>query len=163
MNINARALLLATLLFSPLLAAQEWRTEPLSPLDQRYMETQLERIDELASKQLNQKLQHDKSDLKLLQEMLDEGVVRSDDVETLQAMGVVMGEVLKQEHGLLWTVYVDKLGRSRALEVPGAREFLFPITMISRRVEVGGSVDVSALYDKASGIVAEIRRDAEFR
>lgn len=155
--------LLAALLLTPALQAQEWRTEALSPLDQRYMETQVARIDELAMRHLNQKLAHDKSDLKLLQELLDKGAVRNNDSETLQAMGVVMGEILKQEHGLQWGVYIDRIGRSRALEVPGTREFLFPITMISRRVEVGGTVDVAALYAKASTIVEDIRREAQFR
>jgi hypothetical protein len=155
--------LVAALLLAPPLLAQEWRTEPLSPLDQNFMESQLTRIDELAMRHLNRTLAHDRSDLALLQALLDKGVVARDDSATLQAMGVVLGEQLKREHGLLWTVYIDKLGRSRALEVPGTREFLFPITMISRRYEVGGDVDVAAIYERASGIIAEIRRRAEFR
>ena len=155
--------LLAALLLAPALQAQEWRTEQLSTLDQQYMETQRERVNDLAMRHLNQKLARDKSDLKLLQELLDKGVVRGDDSETLQAMGVVMGDLLKQEHGLLWIIYIDKLGRSRALEVPGTREYLFPITMISRRVEVGGEVEVTALYSKASTIIDDIRREAQFR
>lgn len=155
--------LLAALLLTPALQAQEWSTEPLSPIDQQYMETQRERVNDLAMRHLNQKLARDKSDLKLLQELLDKGVVRSDDSETLQAMGLIMGDMLKQEHGLLWIIYIDKLGRSRALEVPGTREYLFPITMISRRAEVGSAVDVAALYAKASTIINEIRREAQFR
>lgn len=156
-------ILVAALLLAPPLQAQEWRTEALSPLDQQYMERQQERVAELVMRHLDQKLARDKSDLKLLQLLLDKGVVARDDSGTLQAMGVVMGEVLKQEHGLLWTVYIDRLGRSRALEVPGAREFLFPITMISRRYEAGGEIDVAALYARAEEILAEIRRRADFR
>lgn len=154
------ATLFLALFLSPAAFAQEWRTEAISQIDQQFMARQRSAIDDLARMNLSKQLNGSKDDLAILQQLLDKHLVRSDDSETLQAMGVVMGDVLKREHNLEWTIYFDRLGRSRALAIPRTAEFLFPITMISRRVEVGGEVDVQALFDRAGEIVAEIRRKA---
>lgn len=154
----ALALLMALLTANPAWA-QSWRTEPLSVLDQRYMAQQRDRVDALARRHLGEQLNGDADDLETLQELLDRGLVQATDTETLQAMGVVLGDQLERDLDLNWVVYVDNLGRSRALEIPAIKkEFLFPVTMISRRVEAGAEADVAALYDKAQRIVEQVRQ-----
>lgn len=145
--------------------AQQWRTEPSSPLDQQYRQSQIDRIAELARLKmgtpLNGKL---KNDLQVLQRLLDQRWVRSQQVEQLQAMGIVLGELLRKQYGLQWVTYIDKLGRSRALQIPGTNEFIFPVTQISRRAEVGIEVDVSAVYQELVDAVENIRnRPHSFR
>lgn len=137
--------------------AQDWRQEALSTLDRNWMESVKRRVDDLARTRVGQQLRGDASDLELLQRLLDERLIPADDTETLQGMGVVLGEQLQRDLGLSWTIYIDRLGRSRALEIPGTNEFLFPVTMISRRVEAGAEANVQEIYDRAREIVTEVR------
>ncbi len=157
------SLLMMTLLWSLPTQAAEYRLEPLSLIDQQYMQSQRERIDSLARARLAERLRGDRdSDLALLQTLVDRRLIDREDTLTLQALGVVLGDLLRAEHNLNWVIYIDREGRTRALEIPGTRDFLFPVTMISRRYEVGGEVDVRAIYERASGIVAEVRRRQHF-
>jgi len=90
-----------------------------------------------------------KRDLETLQLLLDRRVVRQGETAELQAMGVMLGDLLAEDLDMHWVVYEDEDGRSRGLQLGQTRNFLFPITMISRRVDVGIVVDVQALYAKA--------------
>lgn len=136
--------------------SQQWRTEPLTRNDTMYMDEQRERVDDLIRRHFGHRLNGQKdNDIAQMQRLLDDGIVGRDDVVLLQAMGIVLGELIKSEQGLSWIIYIDKYGRSRALKIPGQRDVLFPNTMISRRVEAGAEVDIIELYNKA---IAELNR-----
>lgn len=146
-----------------LIQAQEWRKEPLSVIDQRYMSNQQDSLDSIARSELGRQFNGEaNNDLAILQALLDQKLVSSDQRELLQGMGIILGNLVKQKEGLLWVAYTDKYGRSRALEIPGTDEFLFPITMISRRAEVGIQVNVRDIYNRALQIVDEIRKAPPF-
>jgi hypothetical protein len=70
----------------------------------------------------------------------------------LQSMGIVLGDVFIQDMGFEWVIVQDALGRDRALQYRDSKILLFPITMISKRVERGEEVDIFDLYN---GIAAE--------
>jgi hypothetical protein len=128
----------------------EPRIDSLSQIDREFMAEQRERIDILARTHLGRQIHGDKeNDLTVLQQLLDQRLVKPDEVLQLQAMGVVLGDLLSEELKMPWVVYEDKLGRSRALRLGLTDHFLFPVTMISRRAEVGATVDVRAIYAKA--------------
>ena len=130
--------------------AQEFRSESLSQLDRRFMEDQRIRVDDLARFNLGRQLNGDRDhDLAILQDLLDRRLVRAGQTLELQAMGMVLGDLLAEELGMTWVVYQDQLGRSRALHMPATEHYLFPVTMISRRVEVGAPVAMQNIYDKA--------------
>ena len=74
----------------------------------------------------------------------------------LQSMGVVLGDALVQELHLRWVIVEDDYGRDPALAVPGKSVLLYPLTMISKRIETGQSVDVFDLFNWASGQVEEL-------
>ena len=93
-----------------------------------------------------------------MQRLLDEQVVKPEQVQTLQAMGVILGDALKEEQGLNWIVYIDKYGRSKALNIPGQRDVVFPITMISRRYQTGAQVNIENVYQKAIASVEHIKK-----
>jgi len=148
------ASLIALLGNSHVIAAQtglvETRSETFRDADWRYIELALNTINQLTQINYGSSLQQTpKHDLPLLQRLLDDRVVRSTDRATLQAMGIAMGEVLRQQAELEWRRYIDEQGISRALALKHSDYTLFPITMISRRASVGLSVDVSGLYQKA--------------
>ena len=145
-------------LYQSLCYAQEWRTETPSAIDRQYITDQRDAIDAIARRQLGQQLNGKKlNDLPILQQLLDKKLVKADQTRELQAMGIILGQLLKAEHGLLWVIYNDKLGRSRALQVPGINEFIFPATQISRRVEVGIEVTVTDIYRELEQAVTEIK------
>lgn len=119
-------------------------------IDKGHTERQRNSIDQLARRHLGSQLRGEKNnDLRILQRLLDRGIVSQHDTAQLQAMGVVLGDVLGKELGLDWVVYEDEDGRNRALRYKLRSEVLFPITMISRRAETGAKVDIQAIFDKA--------------
>jgi len=74
----------------------------------------------------------------------------------LQSMGVVLGDAFVQELGLRWIMVEDEYGRDPALSVPGKSVLLFPLTMISKRVEAGRAVDVLELFNWTVGEVHQL-------
>jgi len=140
------------------------RIYELGATDRAFMERQRQRIDELARFSLGRQIRSEKTnDLSVLQTLLDRRVVKPEQTLELQAMGVVMGDLLKQELGMQWVVYEDKHGRSRALQLGRTENFLFPVTMISRRAEVGAAVDIADIYKKAMSLMEPYRLPLPFR
>lgn len=146
------------------LHADEWRTEKLSPNEREFMEKQREGIDDLARRHFGRQLNGDKyNDIAVMQRLLDDNIVTSSQVAELQAMGIVLGQLLKAEKGLSWIVYFDKYGRSRALQLPGfEKEFIFPTTQLSRKAEVGIRVNVMDIYKILEQSVVDIRNKPPF-
>lgn len=125
------------------------RTSNLTWSDRAEFDRWVDAVERIGQRHYGQSLRHDKSDLQLLQRIADDRRIKQDDRETLQGLGVVLGNVLQRELNLEWKVYEDALGRSRALCVPATSDCLFPVTMLSRRLEVGVPVDVNAIYNDA--------------
>ncbi len=139
--------------------AQEWRTDPVTPLDQQYMDNAKAELNDLARINLGRSFGFSRDqDLTLIQTLLDRKLVTGKDTKNLQAMGLIMGEYLRKENGLKWVIYSDKLGRSRALEVPLKDQFVFPVTQISSRASVGAEVDVMAIYHKLEDEISRIKK-----
>lgn len=126
---------------------------PFSYSDQGEFKRRVATIDRLGRRHLGTPVKGNKEDLKLLQRIADRKLIEQDNTQDLQAMGVVLGDVLKNELGLEWVVYEDDRGRSRAVCVPDTSHCLFPVTMLSRHLEVGKSVDVAATYDRAEELI----------
>ena len=144
--------------------ADEWRSEPLSSIDRHFMDNQVDTLDSLARLHFGGQLNGDKThDLQILQRLLDEKIVKPSQTKELQAMGVVLGRLLQVEKGLNWIVYIDKYGRSRALQLPRHDDdFIFPTTQISRKVEVGLPVKVVDVYEELQGSIEAIRNKPRF-
>jgi hypothetical protein len=150
------AVLLCLLLAATAVRAQpdaEVQISELTALDRQYMDRQRQLVDELARRHLGNSCCDDPAELPLLQRLLDEEVVRSDQRLELQAMGIVLGDILGAELGMDWVIYEDRRGRSRALRLGDTSNYLFPATMISRRREAGNDETVAAIYDRAFGAI----------
>jgi hypothetical protein len=158
-------LLLSALLLTAVANAQpEARISDLSQLDRQFMAQQRETLDNLASSNLGRRFSGNKeNDLQILQLLLDRRLIRADQTRELQAMGVIMGDLLATDLGMHWVIYEDNQGRSRALRYRQSQEYLFPITMISRRQEAGNDTPVAAVYQKAYGIIDPLRLELPFR
>lgn len=99
-------------------------------------------------------------DLRLLQAVVDSGHLRIDQTYEWQSLGVVLGSVFVAEvEGLDWAMVEDEYGRDPALRFESTSILLFPLTMISKRIEQGEAVDVQALYDGVIEHVERIQRE----
>lgn len=125
--------------------------------DSRYHNKQANQIEVLSLELFGSRLHQDKSDLTILQRLIHKGVIAKNDTERLQALGVVLGNVMAKDFGLEWKIYEDSKGRSRALCTVNTEktECLFPITMLSRRISVGILPDVTSIYNNAYELIEE--------
>jgi hypothetical protein len=57
-----------------------------------------------------------------------------------------------------WVMVEDAFGRDPAVRLPGTTILLFPLTMISKRIERGEAVDVVALFNGIAAQVDQLRR-----
>jgi len=127
----------------------------LEASDERMMRRQRAAVDELARRHVGTPLTGGRlDDLRVIQELLDQRAVPSDEIFELQALGVVLGDVMERQLGFEWVIVEDELGRSRALRFEDTDTLVFPITMISKRVERDVRFTVDELYDKAEEIAA---------
>ncbi len=127
----------------------EIRIEPLSAIDRHFMANQRAEVEGLANRLGRRLTGTPDRDLDTLQTILDRNLVSSEDVLTLQAMGIVLGDLLGQKLDMDWVVYRDRAGRSRALRYRSTDVYLFPVTMISRRREAGNTKPVVIIYEQA--------------
>ncbi|MEZ5503189.1 MAG: DUF3806 domain-containing protein [Halioglobus sp.] len=135
-------------------AQQGARISDLSNVDLQFMAQQRALLQDLAAINLGRQVSGDRDrDLDLLQTLLDRQLVRPDQVRELQAMGVVMGDLLAADLDMHWVIYEDREGRSRALRYKDSDNYLFPITMIARRREAGNDTPVREIYQKARDII----------
>ena len=154
MNVLHRALLIlltwTCVAGSAALAQDELTISGLTYIDKQYMQQQRTQLNELAGRYFGRQFNGSRdNDLALLQRLLDDEVVRADQTQQLQGMGIIMGDLLAQDLGLHWVVYQDRMGRSRALRYQETDNYLFPTTMIARRREVGNTTAVVEIYNKA--------------
>ena len=133
----------------------EVSVEPLTAIDQQFMEDQRARVEQLANRIGRGLTGEVDRDLDTLQRILDERMVTPTDTLTLQAMGAVFGDLLGDQLDMSWVVYRDGKGRSRALRYRRMDIYLFPMTMISRRQEGGSDRRLKPLFDET---VSETRR-----
>lgn len=155
--------ILMALLALPLAAERPPEVSSMSQLDREFMQQQRGRIDDIARSELGRQINGDKdNDLDILQDLVDRRLVRADQTLELQAMGFVLGDLLAEDLGMKWVIYEDRYGRSRALRLGQSDNFLFPVTMISRRIEAGAPVSVIAVFDKARNMILPYKTPLPF-
>ena len=136
-------------------AAGDVHIGTLQPGDEARLREQRELIRDLAAQKLGRGLSGERErDLDTLQQLLERRILGAGQTAELQAMGVVIGDLLARELDMHWVIYSDGEGRSRALQLGSTSNFLFPITMVSRRVDAGIQVRVREVYAAA---VAEMQ------
>lgn len=99
-------------------------------------------------------LHGDKRDLGTIQQLIQRDVLKRNQVKKWQEVGVIFGDILAHEFNLHWVSYEDNRGVSTALQWRKTQNFVFPVTMFSKRVQNGIPVDAYKLYN-------EIARDVK--
>jgi hypothetical protein len=91
-------------------------------------------------------LDHSQADLRLAQRLIDDDAVGPDQVLELQCLGVILGNVFASQTSMQWSFVTNEFGAMLALHSPEIGFTLYPLTMISKRVEDRREVDMPALY-----------------
>ena len=94
-------------------------------------------------------------DLQILQKIVDASALSASQTWELQSLGIVLGDVFASQHGLRWVMVEDEYGRDPALRFQNTSNLVFPLTMISKRIEDGKEVDLQAIYEGVSAYIAE--------
>jgi hypothetical protein len=91
------------------------------------------------------KLTKTKSDLPVLQKLIDDMVFTKSQTYELQSLGVAFGDVLASELPLRWVMVTDEFGTDPTLRFKETTLQVNALTMISKRVERDETVNVSEL------------------
>src|SRR5262245_3397748 len=102
-----------------------------------------------------------KADLAILQRLVDEQAFRPDQTYELQSFGIVLGQVLAEHPDLSWVTVQDEYGEDLALRYKATSILVFPVTMISKRVEDGREVDVEYFYEMTLRRCRELESEAD--
>jgi hypothetical protein len=90
--------------------------------------------------------------------ILQAGIFKRDQTYELQCLGIVLGDAFVQELGMEWIMVEDEYGRDPAVRVRGTTIILYPLTMMSKRVERGEQVDVFDLFNDHAAKVDELTK-----
>jgi hypothetical protein len=85
--------------------------------------------------------------LRIVSAILDNAWIDPQETAKLQCLGVAFGDAVAQQLMMDWVIVEDEYGRDPALNWPGTTIYIYPITMISKRVEDGEATDVSELFE----------------
>lgn len=99
-----------------------------------------------------------KSDLPLLQRLLDDHVFRKSQTYELQSLGVAFGDVLISEFPLRWVLISDEYGTDPTLQFKKTSININALTMISKRVERDEHVDIQELERKTGDSLSEAEK-----
>lgn len=130
--------------------------EDLDKLNRQYLFAQ-QRLQVILGECL---FQGDESDLQLIQRGLDSGQL--DHVVDLQCLGVPLGELLIQQlPNFAWWMLEDELGITPCIRYGESSLIIFPLTLISKRVELGESIDVISLYADLKSRIEPLRQQLD--
>ena len=132
-------------------------------MGQRYLLRQWrQNIADLVARRLGVvQLRGDRRDLPSLQKLVDNKHIKPGDIETWQGLGIVFGDLLVQEFGLEWVSYQDERGVSKALRYRKTDNYVFPVTLFSKRVEFKEKVDLQHIYEHLAVEIAAFQAREE--
>ncbi len=138
------------------------KIENLNWLNEQSLENQRKLADEISRKYLGKRIkqssrnENTRDNLTILQRLISETEVANESVESLQALGVVMGDIyVSQVKQLEWKTFEDEVGKSKAVCVKNTKHCIFPITMLSRRMAVDIKPDVNRIYKKGYDAISD--------
>jgi hypothetical protein len=103
-----------------------------------------------------------KSDLAVLQRLIDDRAFDKTQTLELQSLGVVFGDVLATELGLHWELVTDDYGTDPVLRYGTAQVQVAALTMISKRVEDGKEIDLTGLVEGVRKTLKEMKESGDY-
>jgi len=117
----------------------------------------------LGDEESKRKYQKPVGKLGLLRALLENNVFSPEQTYELQSMGVVLGDAFVQEMGMEWIVVEDSFGRTPALRYPNTTIIIYPITMISKRIEEGKEVNVFDMFNFLAAEIQRLSQDPDYK
>lgn len=146
-------ILLLITLFSVLGLSKQETPKPLPPRFSELSQDDIARLDRqraVIAARAKQRygtpaLKKDASDLAVLQRLIDDKAFARTQTYELQSLGVAFGDVMASELPLKWVMVTDEYGTDPTLRFKNTTLQINALTMISKRVERGESVDLDHL------------------
>ena len=135
----------------------EPRFSPPTLEDTKRLASQWLSASKLAEEEFSRPLDQSQADLATIQRLLDDDVVDRGKY-SLQCLGVALGRVMiRNIQGLDWWMVEDEFGRDSCLRYLDTTIQVNPLTMISKRVERGETVDVANLFEQTKTSLATMK------
>lgn len=101
--------------------------------------------------------------ISLIQKIIDENVFQVDSTYELQSLGIALGDYIQYKNNdFHWAVIRDEYGRDICLQYKTLALTIFPMTMISKRIEDGENVNVSELFSDLLDKINELVISGDF-
>ena len=141
------------------MAADDQKITPLGPADRNRLAAQRAVVERFLGDEASKRnYATAPGKLGLLRALLEQRVFKPSQTYELQCMGIVLGDAFAQELKMEWIMVQDAYGRDPALRVPDTSIIIFPLTMISKRVERGEAVDVFDLFNGVADQIEQLKR-----
>ncbi len=85
--------------------------------------------------------------IKFLQLIIDSRKIKRNETVKLRCLGTYFGQTIVEATGWPWKVVEDEYGIDLAIQAPGSDALIYPISMISQRIEADERFDVMKLFD----------------
>ena len=102
------------------------------------------------------RLTQSRQDIPTLHSLLDNGPYTSEASAELAVFGTAYGDVLAKEIGLHWVVVTDDSGSDYALQFQDKKVFVFPRSMLLKRIEQGerlSDIDLGVMLTEVKDVV----------
>jgi Domain of unknown function (DUF3806) len=107
------------------------------------------------------KLRQNEDDLRLLQQLHDDGGLQDGKDVELEAVGIAFGEILAARAPFQWITVEWQGERLRALQYRESGVFVYPGSMIAKRVNRAETVNFRSLYFSTLALVEQMNNDRE--
>jgi hypothetical protein len=97
--------------------------------------------------------------LYLLQTILDKKFYKKDETWELQSLGITFGDALAEKLNLEWVEIEDDYGIDPALRYKETSILLFPLTMISKRIENDEEINIEEFFHGVCNKINELVND----
>jgi hypothetical protein len=95
--------------------------------------------------------------LSLLDTIIKSNWINKDETNKLQCLGIALGDIFVQDLNFSWVEVEDQYGNDPALKLENTSLILFPLTMISKRIEKEETIDIMNLYNELKNKVIELK------
>ena len=126
--------------------------------DQAYVEVKRQWVKDHYEPDAQHKYDTIEGKLTLLDAIIQNKWIEPEETVKLQNLGIPLGDALAQQLNFKWMTVEDDCGRDPCLVLEGTSIVLFPLTMISKRIEQGEDVDVYSMFNGICEKVEEIKQ-----
>ncbi len=137
----------------------EQKIEPFNADDFARVEAQRKWVREHYEPDSEHKYDTLEGKLTLLDAIIQNKWVDPSETVKLQSLGITLGDAFVQHLNLKWMSVEDEYGRDPAVVLEGTSIVLFPLTMISKRIERGEDVDVYDIFEGVCNKVRELKEE----